>query len=290
MKTKHQLIFIPAALLWLAALILAGFSDLGISLRFADPMSPFGRVLEIAGEPPAILFTSFNFSLIAACFFKRGEPDRRGFILASLSIVGMVGTIYYAVNATFDYIRDWRAELGLGFIGGAYELLLTLIISAALSALMLSVSFRISPERLERLLGAAAHCVLAAVMTFCIIWVFKLCWGRVRFRQLESYSDFTPFWHPNGYNGYFSFPSGHTANAAVIFTLTYYLDLLSESKRRYKPLIYIALTLWVIILALSRVLVGAHYLSDVLCGGAITAAIVFFCRPRNAKQKSKENR
>ena len=289
MKTKQLRIFIPVALLWLAALILAGFSDLNISLRFADPMSVPGRILEIAGEPPAILFTSFNFSLIAACFLKRRDHGRRELVLAALSIVGMVGTIYYTVSATFDYIRDWRADLSLGFIGSASELFFTLLITALISALLLGISFGISSERLEKILKIAAHCVLAAALTLIIIWAFKLCWGRVRFRQLESYSDFTPFWHPNGYTGYFSFPSGHTANATVIFTLTYYLRLLPESKRKYKPLVYAALTLWVIILALSRVLVGAHYLSDVLCGGAITAAIVYFCRPRNAEPSSKEN-
>ena len=271
---------LPFAVIWLAALIFAGFYDLPISLAVADPMSPFGRLLEIVGEVPAILFTSFNFSLIAVCLLKRGAQKER--IIAALSVVGMVGTAYYTSNATLGYIRDWRADLGLGFMSGGMKLFVALLLAALFSALFLFIAFHIERERLERFLTAAAHCVLAAVLTLVIIWAFKLVWGRVRFRQLEDISMFTPFWHPNGYNGYFSFPSGHTANATVILTLLYYSDHMKQKGRFLRP----TLAVWIVIVALSRVLVGAHYLSDVLCGAAVTAIIVYLCRPSAAKKEA----
>lgn len=270
----------PAAVIWLAALIFAGFFDLKISLTVADPMSPFGRFLELAGEPPAILFTSFNFSLVAVCLLKRSQTSYRTLILAAISIICMVGTAYYTVNATFEYIRVWRSELGLGYIGGGIELLLIFCITALISAALLWLSFRLKRGRLEAFYSAAVHCILAAVLTFVIIWAFKLLWGRVRFRQLEELSQFTHFFIPNGFTGYFSFPSGHTANATVILTIIYYFGAFPEKFKRAKPLICTLLAVWTITVALSRVLVGAHYLSDVLCGGAITALIVYFCRPK----------
>lgn len=289
MKRKKILVVLPAAAIWLAALIFAGFFDLDISLSIADPMLPFGRILEIAGEPPAILFASFNCALIAVCFLKRESSQKSRLILAALSIVGTVGTAYFTTNATFEYIREWRADLGKYFIGSGVELFLVLLITALLSALFLIIAFRINSERLEKLLPAAAHCVLAAAVTLVVIWCFKLVWGRMRFRQLADLSQFTPFFHPNGFTGYFSFPSGHTANATVILTVVYFFGFMPESRKKYRPLICALLSVWIVIVALSRVLVGAHYLSDVLCGGAITAAIVYLCRPRNAKLSSKEN-
>ena len=43
---------------------------------------------------------------------------------------------------------------------------------------------------------------------------------------------------------------------------------------------YSCLTVWLVTVALSRVLVGAHFLSDVLCGMAITLTIVRLWRPK----------
>ena len=280
--SPYAAIVLVFALLWLVMLVCAGLYDLDISLAVADPLSPFGRFLEIAGEPPAILFTSFNFSLIAVCLLRRENRRGRDTLLAALCVVGTVGTAYYTTNATFNYLRDWRADLGLSFISGGVKMSFALIISALLSVLFLFIAFRSDRKRLENFLPAAAHCVLAAVLTLVVIWCFKLVWGRVRFRQLGDVSDFTPFWHPNGFTGFFSFPSGHTANATVILTVTYYFRFLgSKTKAALRP----ALFVWIVIVALSRVLVGAHYLSDVLCGFAITAVIVFLCRP---KKKAEE--
>lgn len=287
MKRNKFLLFFPVALIWLAALVFAGFFDLDISLSVANPMSVFGRLLEIIGEIPAILFASFNCSLIAVCLLKRGTNGRDR-LLAALSIIGMVGTAYYTTNATFGYIRDWQKDLDKGFIGDALKFTLVLLIAALISALFLFIAFRIKHERLEEFLIPAAHCVEAAIITLIVIWCFKLGWGRVRFRQLEDFSQFTPFYHPNGYNGYYSFPSGHTANATVILTITYYFGFLKGRAKKLTPLFHTLLGFWIVIVALSRVMVGAHYLSDVLCGLAITAVIVWLCRPMDTL-RAKDN-
>lgn len=275
-KLKYIL---PLALVWLSALIAAGFFDLEISMKLADPMSPFGRFFELAGEPPAILFTAFNFSVAAVCLLKRSERSYKRLFLAAILIALMVGTTYYTVNATFGYIKSWRTELGLGFLGSGTKLFWVLLITALVSMLLLQLAFRQKHSRLEAMLPSAVHCILAAVLTLAIIWAFKLLWGRVRFRQLDELSQFTAFFIPNGFTGYFSFPSGHTANATVILTISYYFGSAIKSPR-FSRLILLILSSWTIIVALSRVLVGAHYLSDVLCGWAITAIIVYFCKPK----------
>ena len=59
-KTRLHPLIAAGAVLWLIALVFAGIYDLDISLAIADERSAFGRFMEVAGEPPAILFTSFN--------------------------------------------------------------------------------------------------------------------------------------------------------------------------------------------------------------------------------------
>jgi len=83
----------------------------------------------------------------------------------------------------------------------------------------------------------------------------------------------------------YSFPSGHTARAAVLFLFLIYLALYSMKGVAFKiisTIIYIAL---IVSVALSRVMLDAHYATDVL--GAVVFAIAwfflclyFFYRPR----------
>ena len=143
-------------------------------------------------------------------------------------------------------------------------------------------AFLMSEKSLKKYFGTACRCAIVGVATFFIIWAFKLTWGRVRFRQGGSDPEvFTPWYLPQGFNGYYSFPSGHTANATVIFSSVFYLKFLPEKYKKYKPLIVTLLALWIVFVAFSRVLIGAHFLSDVLFGAAITLAIVYFAKGKD---------
>lgn len=279
---KSHLPLIIGAILWLIALIFASIYDLDISLAVADPMSALGRVLEIVGEVPAILFTSFNFILMSAYFALQPKQNKNRRIKLVVTLILAIGTAYYTTIRTFIYIADYRSDLtGDDISVGILEIIISAVICAALVSSMYFAARRLGYERLTRVYSTATACVKAAVTTLIVMWLIKLVWGRVRFRQLEGdLSRFTPWYLPQGITGYFSFPSGHTANAAVIFTSAYYLNFLPENKRIQRAAAYIALALWIILLAASRVLVGAHYLSDVLFGAAITFVIVYLWRPK----------
>ena len=79
---------------------------------------------------------------------------------------------------------------------------------------------------------------------------------------------------PQGITGFDSFPSGH---AAMGFMLLSILILLVNAKRWLKNSVLTIILLYGIVLALSRVVIGAHYASDVLFGSffIILAFIVF---------------
>ncbi|MBE6610914.1 MAG: phosphatase PAP2 family protein [Ruminococcaceae bacterium] len=274
-KRIHPAVLI-AVLFWLTALIAASVWDLDISLAIADESSVYGRILEVAGESPAILFTSFNFSLMMAHFLKRSDRSRLHLTLAALTFIGCVGTSVFTTVKIADYLADY------GLVSGSMPTLIAVASALIIAALLLWNALRLSEASLVRYFDTACRCAYAAIATFVIIWIFKLCWGRVRFRQLDGdLTRFTPWYHPNGFNGYFSFPSGHTANATVIFSVTYYLRHLPERFSKWKPLILMVLVLWIAATAFSRVRVGAHYLSDVLFGAAITFAIVYFFKDKH---------
>lgn len=119
----------------------------------------------------------------------------------------------------------------------------------------------------QRLDGASRFWPLAYVFG-CValggiaVNIIKLSAGRARPRLLlnEGIYGFFPFTAASGYT---SFPSGHTQTAVA---LALSVGVLAP---RLRPV----LLLFAALIALSRVIVGAHYPSDVV-GGAMLAALV----------------
>lgn len=274
MRTKQiRALLIILAVLWILGVIAASVWDMDITRAVMNERSLYGRALEVAGEPPAILFTSFNLALMAAYFFKCTKLSRRDIVLGVLSLVGCVGTAAFTTVKIAKYV----CSVPLHPLITLYAVLAALAIAIAFIMLTLFMSER----TLIKYFDIALHCVIAAVATFAIIWALKLVWGRVRPRQLFGDAVFTSWYLPQGFTGYFSFPSGHTANATVVFSGAYYLRFLPKKHAGLKPLILAVLGIWTALVAFSRVVVGAHFLSDVLFGAAVTVAIVYFARPRN---------
>jgi hypothetical protein len=92
----------------------------------------------------------------------------------------------------------------------------------------------------------------------------KITWGRVRFEDLSSDSDFTPWYVINGPDSEnHSFPSGHTSSA---FTLLPLLILINNKKisSKIKGILIISVIGFGLYVAIGRVIHGHHYASDVL--------------------------
>src|SRR5699024_2804419 len=106
-------------------------------------------------------------------------------------------------------------------------------------------------------------------------------WGRVRFREMdESYDAFTTWFIPQfeKYQELFddpaSFPSGHTSNATVIMMIIF-LPVLFEKFKGKDKLLYTTAIAWIGLVAVSRIVMGAHFASDVTMGAAVSFCCLF---------------
>ena len=117
---------------------------------------------------------------------------------------------------------------------------------------------------------------LALISPLIFVQSFKILWGRVRFRDLAAnYTKFTPWFHPQGITGNYSFPSGHTAMGWMLLPI--FILLVDKNRWQYR-IIGATILIWGVIVALGRIVIGAHYASDVVfsTGAAFITFILLY--------------
>ena len=118
--------------------------------------------------------------------------------------------------------------------------------------------------------------LIVSVVSFFVVSSMKCIWGRPRYRSLSSdYSEYNNFLIVNGFSKgligdeYHSFPSGHT-NAASSILILGMIPNRFNLKRWIKYLVNLICFSYVVLVAISRIGVGAHYASDVLFGFGVS--------------------
>lgn len=113
-------------------------------------------------------------------------------------------------------------------------------------------------ERAQRLALACSFVFVSVASSGLLVNGFKFLFGRARFNALMLRGEYGFYFFQTGYD-FSSFPSGH-ANTALALAIA-----LGYLWPRGRALLLLA----GFMLALSRVVVTAHYLSDALAGGLL---------------------
>jgi membrane-associated phospholipid phosphatase len=225
--------------------------------------------------------------------FIRDFGDIPGFIVIVVALV-----IFY-VNDT-----EWRDQVEL-----KYLLLLTIII------LNLIIYFRLFRSIMQPVMLVSTGLLISVICVWLIIYklvstkstlepkvqlwmkvtlaqaiivpgffvqIMKTVWGRVRFYDLDSlYSNYSPWYQINGINGHRSFPSGHTAMGWMLLPL---LLLIVDLKPKRKILIYVGVIFWGLLVGWGRIIIGAHYASDVYFSTLLSFIGFIFLRHKLQKR------
>lgn len=135
--------------------------------------------------------------------------------------------------------------------------------------------------------------LLVVVIELILINVIKVGWERPRMRMLEELAadgntalSFHSWWQPGTpergelitsgvtvAEEFKSFPSGHTANAAVAILLTS-LVVLRPSLWAQKAWLFWGGAAWALYVGFSRIIMGAHFLTDTVTGLTITFVVI----------------
>ncbi|WP_042276347.1 phosphatase PAP2 family protein [[Clostridium] dakarense] len=274
MKNKYKI----GLLIIGALLVIFAFKDLDISNAVYNPTSKFGLIFEAIGEFPAAVIATF---CIVSLMLTRNKEK---------SLKYNLGTVAYIALLLLS--SSMAAFLPIKYFHGPK------ILIPILMAIYIGVSYIIAKKysvtNKEELRRAAIIGVLTFVFVVIAFNSIKLLWGRERYRhmiEVGSFEGFSIWFIPQGLasgNEFMSFPSGHSANAAIMIWITLIPTFITSLRDKKNWFIGFA-ALWVILVPVSRIIVGAHFASDVTMGVTITLVIFTLLKNKYIKNWENEN-
>lgn len=260
----------------LACLATGSLLDWQVSSLLYDSHNLFGRIGQAYGQWPAEVTAAAAGIMLARSY--EHEPARSGFQTA-LMILGL------CLLPAAIICDVWRASL----VFGQVPLLRRIAISAALicvpNIFILIATAKVQPQLLRRYAGACMFVIAAQLII--VNLVLKPLWQRPRMRIIVAHEklSFQPWWQIGckqaakfiakgvSADGFKSFPSGHSANAACGLLLALLPAILPRAKK-LQPVLFWGSVTCAFAVMVSRIVAGAHFVSDVTMGFGITFVLV----------------
>ena len=262
MQKKERMVVFSTGLILLAIFT---FTDLQISMALFTK-NLYGRVFEIIGELPFVFL-----SLFGSCLLFRFRPQKN----LVLNIVCALAFGVFVLLFTFmGGFMTWNYLLENGVALPSFTPALlgaVLLLGAALLAAYIPAQYAHK---------AVTYGIIALVYFVLVIVVMntlKMTWGRMRIREMtDPLTQFTPWYiitSRGGFdNKYASFPSGHSMNSAAIILsllLPSFVPALADKGKLLKSISYT----WLLLVGTSRIVMGAHFASDVVAGIMLSLAL-----------------
>jgi len=248
-------LLISLIIFWVILAIVFGFTDLDISKAVVNKSSSWGNFGADYGEVPGYALVTIALSVLIGGY----NPDLRKQKIPAYVII-LIGILLLISGFIFD-----SEDLILDGGGIAISLIVFVILT-----------YNKDWKNYRNI--SAVITILVILNPLLFVQITKALTGRVRYRDLLSdFSNYTPWFLPPGPSGNQSFPSGHTSMSFMFIPL---LILIRE--RKWEDPVKIIVTFlvvgWALFVGLSRIIVGAHYASDVLfsAGMATLITIIFY--------------
>lgn len=245
---------------FLVSMLVASFVDLPLTQALYTPNSPFGLFFKYFASFPGVFLGAMCFGILTI------TPPRD----ARLLWANRIGN--GSLTLIFGYALTYTPLISMGFRQPLIGILGTFIVVGLTYQLMTKY-----PQ--SKLVKLRKYAIVGALTMFASMFainVIKIGWGRERFAAFnQDNSLFTPWFIPQGFNlrdSYKSFPSGHSQFAAVTLISTMLPSMFDSLKGKERMFLLISV-IWIVLVMLSRLILGDHFLSDTVVGVAITVAI-----------------
>ncbi len=311
-KIKWIIVFSCLAL-YVAVVTLATFFDYQISQAIAKlpegqyiSSSVLGKIFEVIGESPMYLAGAFASTIL----LRKASTVKRNVLKSVLmTLCAILGIVLLTVmlNRAVEYVFEQNNNLDAFEKYNSVITLILVVVSAGVFALTLYFTFKIPEKHMAGLTVFAVVVFMAAVVSQSAVQGVKVVFGRQRYRAisvleyngLHELVKYTEWFVINGKqtpteqmlalgiasDAYKSFPSGHTCAWAVIYCFALipdFLEIDEKTRVKAKTWLLIGATLSTLLLGYTRILVGAHFATDVLISAGWTyfsvVASAFVCK------------
>ncbi len=274
LKRTYTRCALTASLVLLVLLVAGSIWDLPIS-KFLYPghESSLGQFFAAFGELPA-------FSLLAGCgvlliVHRAKFRPELNVILLAFGVCLTLASMFLAVHEATDNVSA---------LPMAVALLVTVFIDALTAFALLFLTRECQTKTILRFVCTV---IVVCVGIMLLINIIKVPWGRARMRLIYATGNDTYFsnWWQAGTalkkklvadgvasDEFRSFPSGHTACAACSMLLILLPTLYRRLHNREKLFMAIG-GVWTLAVAVSRLRMGMHFLSDVSVSSLLTIAM-----------------
>ena len=298
MKFKiNKLAVILFCVIFASLLLTATFTDFGVSKILADidkgeyfSKNLFGVIGEVFGSFP--IYYMIGLAVIIFGFNGFSFEKKWNYLCVIAGIVLGFVAMFIGVD---DCLKDF-ADHSQKFEQwkGIYKILLASGFALVFEIPTVLFISKLSDETKRKLILFASVILIMVVISQIFIYALKPLAGRARYRAINFLGDANMYDKWCAFYGtrisddatlialgvakdaYRSFPSGHTASTAAVYAflaLPFIFDKFNNKK--WKIILYASTILLTGYVAVSRIVVGAHFFSDVLFGGTITFVSVF---------------
>lgn len=278
----------------------------------------YGVVGEAVGTSPIYIVLAICTAILCWFFARIFNKKWWGVTLAVVFAVAGTVAWWFYIKDTFKYVLEHAAaQVGSTAGAVVYEfrhdgavMAIEWLIALTIQALTILAFKNLKPETLKKLIWWVIAVVSAVIVANLLIMIIKDPVGRMRYRAINSnvgqllidtdvVQGYTPWYVSNGqpsqeiinmfikaYPGasdaFKSFPSGHTCAAGMSYALIMLPDVIDFKSEKSKK--GVKITCWIIpiaitmLVAISRIVVGAHYMSDVTFGGTLAFVCMIIAR------------
>ncbi|MDP3966164.1 MAG: phosphatase PAP2 family protein [archaeon] len=273
-KSKVNRLIIIVTFLWILLAIIFGVYDLSISKFLFNADDSAGKLVQAFGEVPGLLFMVFSLFVLNINAKIRNKNYKKLFFIFEILLSSFLLT--YILRLFFNYFEVYFAFRSLEGV--------SVFLGFSLISLLGFYLFKTKLSRFseKNYLFSKLNVILFAVSGI-IVEALKLLWGRVRFADLNAgLLNFTSWYSPNFSLGGSSFPSGHAYLAWILIPL---FLVFSVKKKALKWAAIVLTTLFSLFVSYERIVIGAHYASDVLFSAGIVLLTFFILYKKNFDKK-----
>lgn len=253
-------------------MIIGTFFDLSISKALYDQNNIFGNILAAFGECPS----SLGFVASGTMIIIGRNKDNK-----IKNILGIILGLWFILSGSL-----MASLLPVNYLDIPIILSIIIGLTCSILTILLITKLAKNTDR-QTIIKLASVFIIVILANIIIINIIKIPWGRARYRlvAVNDQAYFMPWYQPGTTlkdtlvaqgvlkEEFKSFPSGHTANASCMLLISL-LPVLSSKLTNKKNILFIAGIIWTCTVALSRIIMGAHYLTDTMI--ALLVGLIVF--------------